>query len=260
VAVGTKGVHADTASFAAAGYTAHTAEADNTFAAHANAYCNCELDPVNGACGQCVTSKTGSGTTCGGADGSGWTFVDHWSKVSDCAAHCRATANCSCFDHRPGVSGELIGSGIEGSGPIVLFGPSGPSAVLSAGSNFMAASQTFDNSTLSYGIMGAVTSIPPGYSVETILSVSAAGGVNLPMEEWGDLLLHKYNKERYAYRRDLAVQRLGFSTDNGAYYYYHTEENNTKTAEQTLVDVQKYGESVGIPYSYILLDSWWYYK
>jgi hypothetical protein len=48
----------------------------------------------------------------------------------------------------------------------------------------------------------------------------------------------RYGKERYAYRRDLAIQKLGFSTDNGAYYYYHTEENNTKTAEQTLVDVQ----------------------
>ena len=41
---------------------------------------------------------------------------------------------------------------------------------------------------------------------------------------------------------------------------YHTEDNNTKTAEDTLVDVQKYAASVGIPYSYVLLDSWWYYK
>ena len=84
------------------------------------------------------------------------------------------------------------------------------------------------------------------------------------------------------------MQKLGFSTDNGAYYYYHTDDNDTKTAEQvrvssrldavcfvytcrqlidlslslfsllqTLVDVQKYGEKVWIPYAYILLDSWW---
>lgn len=26
------------------------------------------------------------------------------------------------------------------------------------------------------------------------------------------------------------------------------------------MDVQKYAEGVGIPYSYVLLDSWWYYK
>ena len=29
---------------------------------------------------------------------------------------------------------------------------------------------------------------------------------------------------------------------------------------QTLIDVKKYAESVGIPYKYILLDSWWYYQ
>ena len=76
--------------------------------------------------------------------------------------------NCSCFDHRPGVGASLIGNGIEGSGPVVLFSPSvgksnptdGPSVVLSAGSQFMAASQVFGNGTLAYGVMGAVTSIP----------------------------------------------------------------------------------------------------
>lgn len=148
VAIGTKGVRADTASSATAGYTAHTvkkvSDGEIDFATHLNSYCNCELSPVNGSCGQCVSSKTGSGTSCDGGGSSGWSFVDQWSKASDCAAHCRATPNCSCFDHRPGVSADLIGSGIKGSGPIVLFGTSGPSAVLSAGNNFMAASQNFD--------------------------------------------------------------------------------------------------------------------
>ena len=78
------------------------------------------------------------------------------------------------------------------------------------------------------------------------------------MEEWGDVLLQKYAKQRYAYRRDLAMQKLGYSTDNGAYYYYLTEPN--RTAEQTLVDVKRYADAQQIPYSYVLLDSWWYYK
>ena len=43
-----------------------------------------------------------------------------------------------------------------------------------------------------------------------------------------------------------------------AFYYYKTEAN--KTSEQTLVDVQKNAEAQGVPYSYVLLDSWWYYK
>ena len=43
-----------------------------------------------------------------------------------------------------------------------------------------------------------------------------------------------------------------------AFYYYKTEAN--KTSEQTLIDVQKNAEAQGVPYSYVLLDSWWYYK
>ena len=54
-----------------------------------------------------------------------------------------------------------------------------------------------------------------GYTLETVLSVSPTGGVNRAMMDWGDVLLAKYGKERYAYRRDLAVRQLGYSTDNG---------------------------------------------
>ena len=122
----------------------------SAFTRHTDSYCDCHLETEN-----CSTSKTGSGGTCGE-----WAYTDPWSKLSDCRAHCGAM-NCSCFDHRPGVGAGLIGSGIEGSGPVVLFSPSpGPSLVLSAGSQFMAASQVFGNGTLAYGVMGAVTSIP----------------------------------------------------------------------------------------------------
>ena len=69
--------------------------------------------------------------------------------------------------------------------------------VISAMSNFMAASQSFANGTLSYGVMGAVKSIPAGYSLETVVSVTAAGGVNRAMEDWGGLLLAKHGKARW---------------------------------------------------------------
>ena len=201
-----KGVRPDGGASNTAGFTAYVPthhagserHSPEPFTKHPGAYCDCALRP-NGTCAE-------------------WAYTDHWSKRSDCAAHCMAMG-CSCFDFRPGVSGELIGSGIEGSGPVVLFGPPvnppadasaqlAPSVVLSAGSNFMAASQLYDaNGTLSYGVMGAVTSIPANYSLETLLSVSTSGGVNRAMEEWGDVLLQKHGKLRYAYRRDLAVQK-----------------------------------------------------
>ena len=257
----TKGVHAATSAPYTAGYTAYTPtsqrrSSSRSFKEHTGAYCDCTFD-VNGTCAE-------------------WAFTDPWSKRSDCQAHCERL-NCSCFDFRPGVSGDLIGGGIHGSGPVVLFGapswaPSAeqrhakqpsmhakqPSMVLSVASNFMAASQVWAEGTLSYGVMGAVTSIPEEYTVEVILAVHADGGVNSAMESWGDVLLNKYGKERYAYRRDLAMQKLGYSTDNGAYYYYNTEPG--QSYETTVLNVKKYADAMHIPYRYILLDSWWYFK
>lgn len=59
------------------------------------------------------------------------------------------------------------------------------------------------------------------------------------------------------------------AADNGAYYYYHTEGmlpkrgppyTPGKTYEETLIDVKAYAAQEGIPYKYVLLDSWWYYQ
>jgi len=174
-----------------------------------------------------------------------------------CAAKCNELA-CKCYDVKPTAPNKTdIGTGIAGSGPVVVFSQSlNTSIVLSAFSNFMAHSQTFVNSTLGYGIMGGVTSVPKGYSISTILSIGT--GINSAMDSWGDVLLQEYKKDRYAYKRDLAMQYLGYSTDNGAFYYYTTEPG--KNYEDTLVDVQSYAEKAGLPYKYVLLDSWWYTK
>lgn len=171
----TKGVHADSPAPYTAGYAAYTPtsqrrSSSRSFEEHTGAYCDCTFD-VNATCAE-------------------WAFTDPWSKRSDCQAHCERL-NCSCFDFRAGVSGDLIGSGIQGSGPVVLFGAPPaeeklakqppPSMVLSVASNFMAASQVWAEGTLSYGVMGAMTSIPENYTVEVILAVSADGGVNHAM-------------------------------------------------------------------------------
>ena len=56
----------------------------------------------------------------------------------------------------------------------------------------------------------------------------------------------------------MLVMLFRFSTDNGAYFYYNTLPNSTY--EDTLVAVKGYADSVGLPYKYVLLDSWWYYR
>lgn len=62
-------------------------------------------------------------------------------------------------------------------GPIALFDGSGATLVISPSSNFMAASNSHSRATniLSYGIMGEVDTVPPGYSLDTILYFGDAG-------------------------------------------------------------------------------------
>ena len=63
------------------------------------------------------------------------------------------------------------------SGPIVFFDKSGASMVASSFNHFMAAN-TFHNVTgrrLDWGIMGKVDSVPPGYTMDTIMYYSDNG-------------------------------------------------------------------------------------
>ena len=64
--------------------------------------------------------------------------------------------------------------------------------------------------TLQYGVLGTVQHIPTGYVLETL--VLASSGVHTAMLEWGDRLLARYGKERYAYKRDYILTHLGYST------------------------------------------------
>jgi len=152
-----------------------------------------------------------------------------------------------------------ISSGITGTGPICVFQESRHLAVVfSPFSNAMAANQVYSNNILDYGIMGNVTNIPVGYEISTIVSF-AEGGVNNAMMTWGDVLLQQYEKERdAAWEKDYALQYLGYSTDNGAFYYYTTEVG--KNYEETMLDIASYATKENIPYRYWLADSWWYFK
>jgi len=211
------------------------------------------------------TSKSGGGFQsrpgqfCGNGKGTHAPSAFHSKLLNQtaCEAKC-ASLSCVCFDHKAqGPAPSVIGQGISGTGPVVVFDQDlKTSLVLSPFSNFMAANQKVVGGALSYGVMGAVTSIPKGFSLATVITLGT--GVNAAMDAWGDVLLKQYGKERYAYQKDLAMQYLGYSTDNGAYYYYQTEPN--KNYEDTLIDVLAYAKEKSIPYKYVLLDSWWYFK
>jgi hypothetical protein len=164
------------------------------------------------------------------------------------------------------IPSKLIG--VTGFGPLCAFTKDlSKSAVISSFSQFMAASNGRTNDGVSYGLQGSITEVPAGYSLSFVVAQSPAGGVQAAFEAWGDRLLQRYSKEREVTYADYSLNFLGYSTDNGAFYYYQTEDHQAgkrgppytpgKTYEETLIDVKAYSDEEGIPYKYILLDSWW---
>lgn len=106
------------------------------------------------------------------------------------------------------------------------------------------------------GFLGTVESIPAGYSMET--TFVAGQNVSDTIDKWGKLMRLRYGKKDDYRLTDFSINYLGYYTDNGACYYYYNGEY--KNYEEALIDVKKKAVESGIPYRYLQLDSWWYYK
>ncbi|CAM2722812.1 unnamed protein product [Rotaria socialis] len=156
------------------------------------------------------------------------------------------------------LSSKVIQSGMQ-SGPIVLFNFSqqgeGDILVLSPFSRFMATSlsQTSKN-TLEYGVMGSMLSIPANYN-HSMFALYSSGGINEGIREWGQIMQREYTRTNQHRLNDPTINYLGYYTDNGGYYYYNTEKGINY--EETMVNVR---HQIPLPFHYIQLDSWWYYK
>ena len=169
----------------------------------------------------------------------------------------------------PGFTSPIMGSwsdktklsgGIGGTGVLSIFDKdSGDSLVFSALDNPMAvSSHSPRQGTLHYGVYGNCSEIPAGFTISVTASVGK--GINDAFQHWGSSMRKYFGKQSLQVSRsmDISLQYLGYTTDNGAYYYYNTEPDLDYGT--TLSDVKKYADSQKLPYKYILLDSWWYYK
>jgi hypothetical protein len=107
-----------------------------------------------------------------------------------------------------------------------------------------------------HGIEGKIAAIPAGYVHESLALFTA--GINGAVLEYGRLLqlVHKV-PPRDPYK-DLFTAKLGYWTDNGAYYYYRTEKRMNYA--DTLLYAKRVFDEKGIPFRYVQLDSWWYKK
>eukprot|EP01064_Diplonema_japonicum_P017310 TRINITY_DN2537_c5_g1_i1.p1 TRINITY_DN2537_c5_g1~~TRINITY_DN2537_c5_g1_i1.p1 ORF type:complete len:749 (+),score=180.35 TRINITY_DN2537_c5_g1_i1:68-2314(+) len=163
-----------------------------------------------------------------------------------------------------GNAGPLIGSWPattstgRGGGPHAIFDlMSTDVLVLTHGSQFISQSFETVNGDLVSGVMGGVTDIPAGFSITTMISYSDMG-INNAVTQCGTMLMKLFGKTT-AYRdADPVLRLLGYNTDHGSYYYYHPAPN--MTMGDTMLAVHEQARVQQIPFKFILLDSWWYYK
>jgi hypothetical protein len=116
-----------------------------------------------------------------------------------------------------------------------------------------------EGGSLQYGVMGSVNSVAKDTVFRFVATFSSAG-FTAGVRQWGAMMRQWFGKAeaKFARQQDVTLQYIGYTTDNGMYYYYHTAGNSTY--QDTLTMVHKYATANQIPYAYVLLDSWWYYR
>lgn len=155
-----------------------------------------------------------------------------------------------------GIFSPPSNKAITTNGPRIFFDLDFNTFLISPLDNFMPHFNTYSNSVLSAGLEGEIEQIPKGSSSAYILLFDK--GLNQTFEKMGDILRVYHNKKRKSMYMDIPDCYLGYWTNNGGYYYYNPIKG-LKLSE-TLVEVKKHTDSLGLPIKYINLDSWWYIK
>jgi len=151
------------------------------------------------------------------------------------------------------------GTGIrtgEYGGPLVLFDEQLENVVIiSSLNNFMVSSMEFSESKIKLGLMGSVTEIPKGETLEFL--VVYANTLRGAFTRWGAMLRQYNGKATSIENTDLVTNYLGYWMDNGAYYYYNPLPNTSY--QDTVLELHA-NLSERIPVRYVNYDSWWYLK
>ncbi|HME51323.1 MAG TPA: hypothetical protein VKM55_03840 [Candidatus Lokiarchaeia archaeon] len=144
--------------------------------------------------------------------------------------------------------------------PVLMFDDNRNAFLISALDNFIThgiqkTRLESGNVRLDCGPNGLINELPARHQFAYILIFHH--GINDSFMRWGELL-RKYNvapeKDRYM---DLATSKLGYFTDNGAYYYYRPIK---RKFDKTLIAIKQYADKEHLPFAFYHLDSWWYEK
>lgn len=141
-------------------------------------------------------------------------------------------------------------------GPIVLFNAAHQARVFGPADHPFATVMDVIDGHIRYGLAGEIDQVPAGARLRFI-EVEGPGIVDT-MLRWGVEVRRDRARpavDRYA---DTGLATLGYWTDNGASYYYATAPGLNE--QDTLLAVRDEAARLGIPYGYVQLDSWWYFK
>jgi hypothetical protein len=145
------------------------------------------------------------------------------------------------------------------SSPLLFYNEDLETMIFAPTMNFLTAwhcpsdNQKFE---IRLGLEGNLQSLPENFMHESMLLFDR--GISRTWDDWGNLLLHYYQRNRQPFNIDTVVAYLGYWTDAGTYYYYNHKP--FPNYEDALVAVRDRAKLKNIPYRYWQLDSWFYPK
>ncbi len=145
---------------------------------------------------------------------------------------------------------------LPSSGPLILYSDHLETLVFSPLDHFYETVVELRDGRIEYGLHGEIDTVPEPFRHRFV--VVEGDGIGATVDAWGARLMSEHGAvpvDRYA---DDGVARLGYWTDNGAYYYYRTEPDLNEA--ETMLAVKADADARDIPLGYLQLDSWWYFK
>lgn len=155
--------------------------------------------------------------------------------------------------------GNASQTGQEGRNtPLVLTDRDFNAMVLSPAEHFLIGTVALseEGPVMACGLPSAVKIIPKGTVYRTLLTV--AKGVNNALDLWGKALRILAGTREVDRYEDASLTYLNYWTDAGAAYWYNTMTG--KNYEETLLEVFRHHQDLGLPVGVYQLDSWWYYR
>ena len=141
------------------------------------------------------------------------------------------------------------------SGPLLLYNEDLQTMILSSTMNFLTTINEVQKKSnkISLGLEGCIEYFPEEFIHETILYAST--GINNTLEEWGNILLKYYQKEKIPSDGDYILKYLGFWT--GPKNNYYDNMGTFENADECFLAVKNFSN---LPLKYLHLGDWFYFE